>query len=145
MRVVEDSTGRRLLLLKRSSASSLVRDPETGEVRYVPTDELTVRDGVDPLLAAADAVDPLEGAGLEAGVTERSLGLLVTLAHEPRSARALLEATDLCESDLLGLASELRAAGLVVETTVDGHRGYEVTDAARRALGTGQSDGASVD
>jgi len=145
MRVVEDVTGRRHLLLKRSTDSSLVRDPQTGEERYLPTEELTVRDGVDPLLTAADAVDPSIRDVLDAGFTERSLGLLVTLAHEPRSARALLEATDLCESDLLGLASELRAAGLVVETTVDGHRGYDATDAARQALGIRQSDGASVD
>lgn len=145
MRVVEDASGRRLLLLKRSSDASLVRDPETGEDRYVPTDELRVRDGVDPLVVAADAVDPAVGDRLGVGFTTRSLGLLVTLAREPRSARALLEATDLCESDLLGLVSELRAAGLVAETTVDGRRGYDATDQARRALGVRQSDGASVD
>jgi hypothetical protein len=145
MRVVEDAAGRRLLLVKRSAGSSLVRDPETGEERFVPTEELTVRDGVDPLVTAAAAVEPSVRDRLGVGHDERSLGLLVTLARAPRSARALLEATTLCESDLLGLVTELRAAGLVEETSVDGERGYDVTAAARRVLGVPQSDGASVD
>lgn len=151
MRTVEDDSGRRYLLLKRSAESSLVRDAATGEERYVPNDELSVRDGVDPLETAAAAV-PAEVRRLVAAVhDDRGLGLLVLLAREPRSVRALLGATDLCESDLLGLATELRAAGLLEETTVDGERGYAATDEAVAALGVrrsadaprGQSAGAS--
>lgn len=146
MRTVEDDEGRRYLLLKRSRSASLVRDAETGEQRYVPNDELVERDGVDPLEAAAAAV-PAPVRRLVSAVREdRGLGLLVVLACEPRSARALLEATDLCESDLVGLLSELRAAGLVEEQDVDGERGYGLTAAGRGAVDALQSDeGANVD
>jgi hypothetical protein len=48
--------------------------------------------------------------------------------------RTLLGATDLCESDLVGLITELRAAGLVEEATVGGERGYAATGEAREAV-----------
>jgi len=136
MRTVEDASGRRYLLLKRSGESSLVRDVESGEERYLPNEELSARHGVDPLSAVAEAVPAPVRRLLGAVHDDRGLGLVVTLAREPRPARALLEATDLCESDLLGLLSELRAAGLVEEATVDGERGYAATDAAREAVET---------
>ena len=145
MRTVEDASGRRYLLLKRSGDSSLVRDVESGKERYVPNEELVERDGVDPLAAAAEAVPAPVRKLLSAVHDDRGLGLVVVLAREPRSARVLLEATDLCESDLLGLLSELRAAGLVEEVTVDGDRGYAATGEARRAveaLADTRSDGA---
>lgn len=151
MRTVEDESGRRYLLLKRSAESSLVRDVATGEERYVQNDELTELAGVDPLETAAAAV-PDEVRRLVTSVhDDRGLGLLVLLAREPRPVRALLGATDLCESDLLGIATELRAAGLLEETTVDGERGYAATDDAVSALeavrsadaSKGQSAGAS--
>ena len=136
MRTVEDEAGRRYLLLKRSGESSLVRDVETGEERYVPNDELAALDGVDPLEAAAAAV-PLPLRRLITAVhDDRGLGLVVALSREPRSARALLDATDLCESDLVGLLAELRAAGLLEEATVGGERGYAATDEALEAIGT---------
>ena len=134
MRTVEDETGRRYLLVKRSGDSSLVRDVESGEERYLPNDELTKRDGIDPLEAAAGAVPGSVRRLLTTVHDDRGLGLVITLARQPRPARALLEATDLCESDLLGLLSELRAAGMVVEETVDGERGYAATEEARRAV-----------
>ena len=142
MRTVEDEAGRRYLLLKRSGDSSLVRDVESGDERYVPNDELTARDGVDPMEAAAAAVPTPVRRLLTAVHDERGLGLVVTLSREPRSARTLLEATDLCESDLVGLLTELRAAGLIEERTVGGERGYattEVADGAVRALTAPQS------
>ena len=134
MRTVEDESGRRYLLLKRSGESSLVRDAETGEERYVPNGELRARDGVDPLATAAAAVPAPVRRLLSAVHDDRGVGLVVELAREPRSARALLEATDLCESDLVGLLSELRAAGLVEEATVEGERGYAATEEAREAV-----------
>lgn len=143
MRIVEDDAGRRHLLLKRSGESSLVRDVGTGQERYVPNDELTVRDGIDPLSAAAAGVPPKTRHRLPAVHDDRALGLLVLLAYEPRPVRTLLTATDLCESDLLGMASELRAAGLLEETMVDGERGYDATEGARSALAPDQSAGAS--
>ena len=141
MRTVEDEAGRRYLLLKRSGESSLVRDAATGEARFLPNDDLVTLDGVDPLTAAAEAVSPHLRRLLRTVHDDRGLGLLVLLAHEPRSARALLGATDLCESDLLGMATELRAAGLIAETTVDGERGYAVTEDGREAIEQLQSGG----
>lgn len=134
MRTVEDEAGRRYLLLKRSGEASLVRDVENGEERYVPNDELTALDGVDPLEAAAAAVPGPVRRLLSAVHDDRGLGLVVELVREPRSARALLSATDLCESDLVGVLSELRAAGLVEEADVGGERGYAATEEARRAI-----------
>jgi hypothetical protein len=48
--------------------------------------------------------------------------------------RTLLDAYDLCESDLHGLLAEFRAAGLVAEARVAGERGYEATEATHDAV-----------
>lgn len=134
MRTVEDERGRRYLLEQRSGASSRVWDPATGEVRHLPTDSLSAVDGVDPLAAAAGAAPAALRERFSGLPDDRAAGLLLVLAGAPRPVRTLLGATDLCESDLLGLASELRAAGLVAETEVDGERGYAPTAAGRAAV-----------
>ena len=60
---------------------------------------------------------------------------LVRLFHtEPVCADPVLGAYDLCESDLHGLLTEFRVAGLVAETTVYGERGYEATEAAKEGI-----------
>ena len=145
MRTVEDDAGRRYLLLKRSRDASLVRDPETGEQSYVPTEDLTVVDGVSPLETAAASVPPAARALATAVHDDRALGLLVALeAADGLSARALLDADDACESDLHGLLGELRAAGLVEAATVDGEEGYRLADDAAavvRALQSATSSG----
>jgi hypothetical protein len=137
MRTVRDTAGDRYLLVKRSGESSLVRDPETGEERYLPNDELTTTEEASPLeVAAAGVPEPVRRV-VTAAHTERSLGLLVELADRgPVAARALLAAYDLCESDLYGLLTEFRAAGLVTECDVGGERGYDATEATRTAVAT---------
>ena len=61
--------------------------------------------------------------------------LLVELADRgPVPVVDLLGAYDLCESDLHGLLTEFRAAGLIEETPVFGERGYDATDLARDAV-----------
>jgi predicted transcriptional regulator len=66
---------------------------------------------------------------------DRSLGLLVIVADEgPLSVIELLDMADLCESDLHGTVTELRAADLIDEAEVNGHRGYAATDLALEAL-----------
>ncbi|MEM4781040.1 MAG: hypothetical protein QXG03_05715 [Halalkalicoccus sp.] len=45
MQTVEDAEGTRYLLLKRSGESSLVRDPDTGEERYLRNDTLSAVGG----------------------------------------------------------------------------------------------------
>jgi len=122
------------LLVKRSEESSLVRDPETGEERYLPNDELTAS-GESPLVLAARRVPEPSRRILAAVHSDRALGVLVELDERgPLSVRAVLGAYDLCESDLHGLFGELHAAGLVEETDVDGERGYRLTDLAREGL-----------
>ena len=135
MRTVHDDDGRRYLLLKRSGESSLVRHPATGEERYLPNEALTVDDeGSDTLELAASAVPDAVRRVLSACRDDRSLGLLLELDRRgPVPARALL-GYGLCESDVLGLVGEFRAAGLVVEADAGGERGYDLTDDARDAL-----------
>lgn len=126
--------GDRYLLCKRSEESSLVRDPETGEERYVENDRLTAVEGESPLALAARAVDEATRRALPAP-DERGVGLLVELDRRgPTAVRDLLAEYDLCESDLHGLLAEFRAAGLVRGTEVAGRRGYELTEAARERL-----------
>ena len=133
MRTVEHD-GDPYLLLKQSDESSLVRDPETGDERYLPNDELTAA-GDSPLTVASRAVPAPQRRLLTAVHSERILGLIVELADRgPLSVRELLGRYDLCESDLHGRIGELRAAGLVRETDVAGERGYRTTEIADEAL-----------
>lgn len=133
MRTVEHD-GDRYLLLKQSEESSLVRDPETGAERYLPNEELTAT-GESPLAVAARRVPEAPRRVLTAVHSEQALGVLVEVDERgPLSVRALLGDTDLCESDLHGLVGELRAAGLLEETDVDGERGYGLTEMGREGL-----------
>ena len=135
MRTVRDADGRRYLLVKRSSESSLVRDPETGREEYLTNDDLSPAEGVSPLEAAATGVPEPVRRVLTAAHTERALGLLVELSDRgPLAVRDLLAAYDLCESDLHGLLAEFRAAGLVREREVAGERGYDATETTREAV-----------
>lgn len=134
-RTVEDSDGTRYLLLKRSEESSLVRNPETGERRHLPNEELSVVDDVATTETVLTGIPDEVLSLLTAVHEERALALLVELDEEgPMSVRGLLSAYDFCESDLHGMVAELRAAGLVTETTVAGERGYETTPQASEAL-----------
>ena len=128
MRTVRDEGGNRYLLLKRSDDSSRVRDPETGEERHLPNDALKVVDGESPLETASRAVPESVRTIANAVHGDRSLGLLLEIeARGPVNVRVLLDAYDLCESDLHGLLAEFRAAGLIREVEVSGGRGYETT------------------
>jgi hypothetical protein len=135
MRTVRDGDGNRYLLLKESGESSLVRDPASGERRHLPNDDLEPIDGESPLVTAVAGVpEPLRRV-LTAVPDERALGLLLELDRRgPVGVRLLLNAYDLCESDLHGLLAEFRAAGLVEERTVEGRRGYDTTAKASDAL-----------
>ena len=126
--------GERYLLVKSSGDSSLVRDPETGDERYLPNNELTVT-GDSPLVVAASAVPEPQRRLITAVHSELVLGLLLELdRHGPLSARELLSRYDLCESDLHGKITGLRVSGLVREAEVNGERGYAVTKLASDAL-----------
>lgn len=133
MRTVEHD-GERYLLVKRSEESSLVRDPETGDEQYLPNDELEAA-GDSPLTVAAERVsDPVRRV-VTAVHSEQTLGVLVELDERgPLSVREILGAYDLCESDIHGLFGELRAAGLVEEATINGERGYGLTETGKEGL-----------
>jgi hypothetical protein len=135
MRTVRDATGSRYLLVKRSSESSLVRDPETGAERYLPNDELTAVEGVSALSVAASGIPESVRRVVTAAHSDDALGLLVELSDRgPVAVRDLLGAYDRCESDLHGLLAEFRAAGLVREERVAGERGYDATETTREAV-----------
>jgi hypothetical protein len=134
MPTVRDDAGNHYVLLKRSKESSRVRDPETGEERYLENDRLEFVDDA-ALDTAASAVDESVRRVVTAVHTERALGFLLELVDRgPTSVRELLDAYDLCESDLHGLLAEFRAAGLVSECRVHGERGYEPTELATEAV-----------
>lgn len=136
MRTVRTPEGKRYLLLKQSGESSRVRDPETGEERYLPNEELEPVGGASPLTTAAAGISEPIRRTLTAVPNERALGLLVELADRgPLPVVELLDTSDLCESDLHGLLAEFRAAGLLEEAEVAGRRGYDATDLARDAVG----------
>ena len=136
MQTVRDADGGTYLLVKRSTESSRIRDPATGEERYVDNAELTIVEGESPLATAASGVPAPVRRTLRAVHDDRSLGLLAVIVDEgPLSVIELLDAAELCESDLHGTVTELRAAGLVDEVDVAGRRGYEATDIAVNAIG----------
>jgi hypothetical protein len=131
---VEDGDGNRYLLVKRSGESSLVRDPSTGKQQYLPNEDVEAV-GESPLTAAAGSVPEPARRVLSATHDDRSLGLLVEVVDRgPVGVRSLLSDYDLCESDLHGLLTEFRAAGLVEEATVAGERGYGPTETAREGV-----------
>ena len=135
MRTVTDESGTRYLLLKRSGESSLVRDPDSGEERYLDNGELSPAEGESVLETATAEVDEPIRRLVSAVHDDRTLGLLLVLeSGGPLSARELLGIDALCESDLHGTLAELRAAGLIEERDVSGERGYGTTDLATDAL-----------
>lgn len=137
MRTVRDDSGETYLLVKESSDACKLRNPETGEETYRDRDDLEPVEGESPLALTAQAVSESVRRVLTATPDERALGLLVDL-HErgPHSVRYLLDATDLCESDLLGLLTEFRAAGLIEESRIAGERGYATTELADEGIET---------
>ena len=135
MRTVETDEGKRYLLVKESSDASLVRDPDTGEERYVDAARLGEPAGASPLSVAASGVAEPVRRLVTAVHDDQSLGLVMELADRgPVPVVDLLGAYDLCESDFHGLLTELRAAGLVREQEAAGERGYDATPLARAAV-----------
>ena len=137
MRTVRDDEGRRYHLLQESTDSSLVRDVDTGETRYLENDRLELESGESPLETAAHSVPEPARRVLTAVRDERSLGLLVELVDRgPLPVRTLLTAYDYCESDLHALLVEFQYAGLVEERSVGDERGYGATTVAQEGVST---------
>jgi len=137
MRTVRDESGKRYVLLKESTDSSLVRDPETGDERYVENERIDPVDGEEPLETAAAGVSEPVRRVVSAVHDDAGIGLLADLVDRgPVAVRDMLGAYDQCESDLHGRLAELRAAGLIEEATVAGERGYDATEAAQTAIAT---------
>jgi hypothetical protein len=137
MKSVQDDTGKRYVLLKRSEQASLVRDPATGNECYVQNDRLEDVENESALETAARTVSDPVRALLTSVHDEDGLGLLVELdEHGPLAVRSMLDAYDCCESDLHGRLTVLTAGGLIEETEVGGERGYRLADDAETALET---------
>jgi len=137
MRTVRDESGKRYVLLKESTDSSLVRDPETGDSRYVENEQIEPVDGEEPLETAAVGVPEPVRRVVSAVHDDAGIGLLADLVDRgPIAVRDMLGAYDQCESDLHGRLAELRAAGLIEEAQVAGERGYDATETAQDALRT---------
>ncbi|PSQ59462.1 hypothetical protein BRD18_03290 [Halobacteriales archaeon SW_7_71_33] len=139
--------GDRRLLLKISGDACLVRDPATGERRYLPADRLE-RVDASPLDLDGDGDSDVPAVLRALAGNGRAVGLLVELVSRAEEGdgdgvqrdaatpvRVLLDATTLCESDLHGVLAEVEAAGLVerVERSVGG-RAYRPTDRGREAV-----------
>ncbi|MCL9815098.1 DUF7346 family protein [Natranaeroarchaeum aerophilus] len=137
MRTVRDSSGKYYVVVKSSTDSSLVRDPDDGSERYIDNDRLEPIDGASALETAASGVSaPVRQ--LLAGVHDDvGLGLLADLTDRgPVPVRDMMHEYDQCESDLHGRLAELRAAGLIKECRVAGERGYDATELTVEALAT---------
>ncbi|WP_066412523.1 DUF7346 family protein [Halorubrum aethiopicum] len=135
MRTVRDADGETYLLVKRSGESSRVRDPETGEERYVENATLEAVEGESPLETAATGVPEPVRRTVRAVNDDRTLGLLVELVDRgPLSVRELMDAYDMCESDLHGRLAEFRVAELIEEVDAGGRRGYAATPVAEAAV-----------
>lgn len=134
MRTVHGPDGGEYLLLRASGDAVRVRDPASGEESYLPREDVEVT-GDAPLVAAARGVDGDVLLVVRAAGSEKHLGLLRDLeAAGPRGVPEMLDAYGECESTLAGLLADLSAAGAIREVTVDGERGYALTDAAERGL-----------
>lgn len=120
MVTVEDESGRRYILLKRSRESSLVLDIDTGERSYRPNRTLTT---------IVDSRPPLEEGGwLTEYPHPGARELLSRIDHkDPQRIRDLLANTTLCESELFALIRELELEGVIEQTTIDGEPGVTLT------------------
>jgi hypothetical protein len=137
MKSVQDDTGKRYVLLKRSGHASLVRDPTTGNECYIQNDRLEGVESESTLETAARSVSDPVRTLLTSVHDEDGLGLLVDLGERgPLGVRTMLDDYDSCESDLHGRLAVLTAAGLIDETEIGGERGYRLTDNAETALET---------
>jgi hypothetical protein len=135
MRVVRDETGKRYLLVSESSDASRVRDPATGAEQYIENERLTAASGAARYETLAEGVPEPVRALVTAVHDDHAIGLLLELDDRgPLAVRTLLDRSDRCESDLHGLLTELRAAGLIEPASVAGERGYETTATAATAL-----------
>lgn len=102
----------------------------------MPSETLTPTSDDAVFEALADRVPAAGRRVAKACHADWQLGLLVALADDgPRPVRKLLAAAGVCESDFLGATTELRAAGVLAETTVAGQRAYELTAAGREGIG----------
>jgi hypothetical protein len=135
MDTVRTTDGTRYLLLKRSSDSSLVCDPTTGDEQYIENERLERISDNMPLETVARTVPDAVRRVLSAVSNDRALGLLLVIERRgPIAVSDIMDISDLCESDVNGLLSEFRAAGLVEPEQIVGVPGYATTELASEGL-----------
>ncbi len=122
MEIVEDESGDRYELVKRSADACLVRDLATGTTAYLPSDAVTT------VAATDDLVDVVPSA-IAAELPTRSAVVLVGLlgVAGPLSVRSILDATTFCERDLFALARVLVAEDVLEPVDLGERRGYGLT------------------
>lgn len=145
MQTVRDADGDTYLLVKRSDESSRIRDPETGDERYVANAELELLDGESPLATAARGVSEPVRRVIRSVHDDQSLGLLVDLVDAGPLSVVEIMAYDMCESDVHGRLAEFRVAGLIEAVDVAGRRGYVATPAAEDAVRLLRSEAPAAD
>ena len=145
MQTVRDADGDTYLLVKRSDESSRIRDPETGDERYVANAELELLDGESPLATAARGVSEPVRRVIRSVHDDQSLGLLVDLVDAGPLSVVEIMAYDMCESDVHGRLAEFRVAGLIEAVDVGGRRGYVATPAAEDAVRLLRSEAPAAD
>lgn len=122
-----------MLAIERRDGELLVRNPATGRERSIPADAAESLDK-EPLAVVRDAVGT--AAGPPVGTDDRTLAVAVELVDRGVTpARRLPRAYAACESDLVGMVTELRVAGLIDETAVGGVPAYEPTEQAVQLVG----------
>lgn len=129
MNLVEDADGRRYALLKRSHQASLVLDLASGERSYRPNETLE-------LIDAEPVPDVLDETTISQSIRSTANELLAVLAHgDAVPIRTVLEATTVCESELVALRGELEAAGLITTESVDDAVALRLTETTQREIG----------
>jgi hypothetical protein len=94
-------------------------------------------DSVSPLETVARTVPDSVRQILSVVSNEHALGLLLVIDRRgPIAVSDIMDLSDLCESDVNGLLSEFRAAGLIEQEqlSVVGVPGYRTTELAREGL-----------
>jgi len=132
---VRDNEGTEYQLLKRAETSSLVRDPTTGDTRYLPNDRLELLEELSTHERQALSVHEAVRTLVRVVPDDATLGLVIDIAENgPVATRELLAVSDRCESDLNGQLTLLTATGILEQTTVAGERGYAATTAGEYAV-----------
>lgn len=122
------------ILIKASQESSLIFIPDTNNYQFVPNTKLkpSKQAGIEPLGMLIKNKAAEEDIQIPT-VNATALGFLFDIQkHTPIPVQEVSNRYTLCESNLLGLVSELQATNLLTRTSSNGITYYKLTDKARQ-------------